>query len=106
MPFDLETPPQQATFYISSLASIVYGIRMLRKSYYMEKYSKATDSLKKLQYSAIPRLSLAEKEYAKFLVSSFQLRGLGFVAAPPLIFMSCEMIQFWKNCDIDSTERS
>jgi hypothetical protein len=32
-PFSLKTPPEQATFYISSAASVVYGIRMLRKSY-------------------------------------------------------------------------
>jgi hypothetical protein len=61
----------------------------------MARYASTTDAAKQLEYSAIARLSSAEKEYAKFLVSSFQRRGLGFISAP-LLFLSWKYIQFCK----------
>ncbi len=93
-PLSLRTPPQQAVFYISSIISTVYGMKMLRKSYYMTKYASTTDSAKTLEYSAIARLSSAEKRYAKYLIPSLRLRGLGFIALPLLFVMSCKYSQF------------
>ncbi len=67
-PFALKTPPEQATFYISSIASTLNGMKQLKKSYYMEKYASTSDIAKQLEYSATARLSSAEKEYAKFFI--------------------------------------
>jgi hypothetical protein len=95
-PYYLSTPFEQATFYISSVISTVYGMKMLKKSHSMTKYASTTDPAKQLEYSALARLSSIEKEYAKFMIPSYRRRGLSFIALPILFVMSCKISVFRK----------
>jgi hypothetical protein len=67
-------------------------LRTLRK-----KYASTTDPVLQDRYAARARMfSEGELKYARYMVSSFQRRGLGFISAP-LLYESWKVIQYHKS---------